>query len=263
MPSTSYVTAGKPKTGGAVYVAPVGTDLPTSAAEELGGLWLDVGYISEDGVTNSNSIESSDIKEWGGNTVLTLQTGKSDQFKMKFLEAMNSNVLTVIYGEDNVSGSLEEGLTVKANADEAAQWSWVIDMILRGNIAKRIVIPAASISELGDIVYNSSDAVAFDATLSAVPDDEGNTHYDYMISAGSAATYSVSVTEPENGTAFASVSAAAEGDTVTVAASPAEGYAFSGWTSSTVTFDDATAAVTTFTMPASAVTVAAAFEEEE
>ena len=71
MNNANYVTAGKPKVGGAVHVAPLGTTLPTSAGETLGGEWLDVGYISEDGVTNSNSRETNAVKEWGGNTVLT------------------------------------------------------------------------------------------------------------------------------------------------------------------------------------------------
>lgn len=262
MNNANYVTAGKPKVGGAVHVAPLGTTLPTSATTDLGDEWLDVGYISEDGVTNTNAIESNDVKEWGGNTVLSIQTGKSDKFKMKFIEAMNKNVLKVVYGEGNVSGDLETGMEIKVNADEVVQWAWVIDMILRGNIAKRIVIPAAGINELGDIVYNSSDAVAFDATLTATPDANDNTHYDYMIKADAEATYPVTVTAGENGTAFANVPAAKEGDTVTVAAAPDTGYTFDGWTGAGVTFADATAATTIFTMPAAAVAVAAAFAEE-
>lgn len=261
MNNANFVTAGKPKVGGAVHVAPLGTTLPTSATEALGEEWMDVGYISKDGVTNSNSIETNEVKEWGGNTVLSIQTGKSDKFKMKFIEAMNRNVLKVVYGDGNVRGDLETGLTIKVNADEVVQWAWVIDMILRGNIAKRIVIPAAGINELGDIVYNSSDAVAFDATLTATPDADGNTHYDYMIKVETAATYPVTVTAGEHGTAFANVLTAKEGDTVTVAAAPAEGYSFDGWTGAGVTFADATAATTTFTMPAAAVSVAAAFGE--
>ena len=53
-----------------------------------------------------------------------------------------------------------------------------------------------------------------------------------------------------------------EGATVAITAdAPAQGKQFSGWTSADVTFADATAATTTFVMPAKAVTVTANYED--
>ena len=76
-------------------------------------------------------------------------------------------------------GSREEGITVKVNADEAEQNAWVVDMILKDAV-KRIVIPCASITEVGDIVYKDDDAIGYETTLSAVPDADGQTHYEYI-----------------------------------------------------------------------------------
>jgi hypothetical protein len=56
-------------------------------------------------------------------------------------------------------------------------------MVLRGGVAKRIVIPAASITELGDIAYTTSDAIGYEVTLTATTDSAGNTHYEYLKSA--------------------------------------------------------------------------------
>ena len=70
----------------------------------------------------------------------------------------------------------------------------------------------------------------------------------------------VNVNNDTYGTASASSATYAEGTTVTIVATPNSGYAFDSWTTSSgVTFADASSASTTFTMPASAVTVQANF----
>ena len=179
MSNVANVTAGKPKIGGAIFRAPVGTTLPTDTTTALGNDFIQLGYVSEDGLTNSNTAETSEVKAWGGETVLNPQTGKSDTFHFKLLEVMDVNVLKAVYNDDNVTE--ENGLiTIKANMAEAEEAAWVIDMILRGNKAKRITIPRAKITELGDIVYNDNDPVGYEVTIQAYADDAGQTHYEYI-----------------------------------------------------------------------------------
>lgn len=179
---TAQVTYGKPKVGGAIYTAPLDTALPTDAKTPLATAYKSLGYVSEDGLTNENSPETEAIKAWGGDTVLSVQTGRSDTFAYKLIEATNIDVLKQVYGANNVSGDLStaEGITIEANASELDEHVLVIDMILKGGLLKRVVIPNGKVTEIGEIAYVDSDAVGYETTIQAMPDADGNTHYEYI-----------------------------------------------------------------------------------
>lgn len=181
--TTTNVTASKPALGGGVSRAPLGTALPTNASTALANTYVNMGYISEDGVTNNNSAESEDVKAWGGEVVMNTQTSKEDTFTMTFIEALNIEVLKTVYGEDNVSGTLATGITVKANSKEPGASVYVIDQILREGALKRIVIPNGKISELGEISYNDSDPIGYEVTIKALPGADGDTHKEYIVRA--------------------------------------------------------------------------------
>ncbi len=184
MNKAANVSAGKPKVGGAIFTAPVGTALPTTALESLDPAFVGLGYVSDDGLTNSTAMETEKIKAWGGDTVLVIQKSKDDTFKYTLIEAKSKEVLGYVYGESNVSGDLDTGLVVKVNNKDVPERSIVIDMLLRGDVAKRIVIPSCKISDVGDITYGDEDAIGYETTVDCTPNDEGDTHYEYLQKVG-------------------------------------------------------------------------------
>ena len=187
--TVSNVSVGKPKVAGAIYMAAAGTTLPTDSASALTN-YTALGYVSEDGVTNTNSPESDTVKAWGGDTVLTLQTAKEDKFKFTLIEALNADVLKAVYGSENVSGAFSTGLTLHANSKQVPACVWVIDMILTNNAVKRIVIPEGQIAEIGDIVYKDDEAIGYEITINALPSSliSGDTHIEDIKAAATPGT---------------------------------------------------------------------------
>ena len=50
----------------------------------------------------------------------------------------------------------------------------------KGGAAKRIVVPAGKISELGETVYKGDEIVGYEITIMALLDSDGKTHYQYI-----------------------------------------------------------------------------------
>lgn len=185
MSTQAYVSTGKPAIGGAIYRAPAGTALPTDATTVLPNDFKNLGYVSEDGLVNTNTASTEQLKAWGGDIVAQPQTEKPDTFTATFIEAVNEDVLKATYGDDNVSGTLAAGLTVRANSKETDAAVWVVQMIL-GGYTKRIVIPNGKVSEVGDIEYKDDSLVGYPLTITAFPGtwasaDDKDTHKEYII----------------------------------------------------------------------------------
>ncbi|MBR1470692.1 MAG: phage tail protein [Lachnospiraceae bacterium] len=198
--NSANVQIGKPSIAGGIWMGPEGAALPTNAKSAIDeAVFSCIGYCSEDGVTNSSSFTSQDIKAWGGDIVASPLTEKKDTFKWKSIEAGNMNVLKLVHGDENVEGSISSGITVKVNATDKARHSFIIDLQVGTNILKRITIPAGKISELGDVVYKDGEAVGYDMKITAFPDAAGQTHYEYIQegSQSGGVTYTYTAVTPE------------------------------------------------------------------
>lgn len=175
----AYVTAGKPNPAGAIYTAPAGTDLPTDATTALSATFKGLGYIHADGLTNENNQEYDDIRAWGGDTVLSLQGDYTDTYNFTLLEVLAATVQEFIHGADNVTTGEGSTMTVTANNKDVPECIVVIDMLWR-NTAVRHVIPRAKITERGEVTFVDDDVVGYEVTVTALPDSNGNSHYEYF-----------------------------------------------------------------------------------
>lgn len=180
MANVAYVSAAKPKLGGAISYAPTTTTLPTDATTALDAAFVNVGYISEDGVTQGITRDSEEIKAWGGDTVMTSQTDFAETFNFTLYEILNVDVRKAMFGADNVSGALSTGITTLINSTELPAQAWVFDIVYNGAIS-RIVVPYGKVSEVGEVVYADGEPVGYEMTITALPDTSGNCSYEYTV----------------------------------------------------------------------------------
>lgn len=174
VPNAANVSVGKPMATGVLFAAPIGTTLPVDATSELADDFVGLGYVSEDGITNAFETDQEGIKEMGGDTVLVINTSRSETFSWTFIESLNEDVLRQVWGADNVTAG-----TVIHNGKDRGAWVYVIELLLTGNKVRRIVIPNAKITEVGEVTYQNAEAIGYEVTLSALLDSEGNTAYEY------------------------------------------------------------------------------------
>lgn len=169
MPNASYVSTGKPKITGAIFRAPLGTPLPTGPTDVLDPAFLELGYVSDDGLTNNNSADNETIHAWGGAPVLNVPGDKTDEFTYKLIEALNPNVLGTVYGDDNVDVDMAAGIIhVIATTEEMQEQVYVIDTILKGGALRRILIPQGALGEVGEIVYKDDEPIGYEITIQAM-----------------------------------------------------------------------------------------------
>ena len=178
--TAKYVSTGKPNISGAVFVAPMGTELPDDATTELSSAYTCLGFVSEDGLENQNELDSGEIKAWGGVTVYRPLNGLTDNFVLKLIESENVDVLKTVYGDNNVTVDESGTIKIEIKAEEPQEKIWIFDLALRGGRAKRLIVPDGAITSRDAVTYNDSDAVAYGITVSAYPDSAGNTHHEYL-----------------------------------------------------------------------------------
>lgn len=168
----SNITIGLPKSNGAVFWAPAGTTLPTSAEATLDAAFVNLGYISEDGVTLSTEESVDQIRAWGREVVMISSTEYSETFQVNFLETVRESVLQFIKGTENVSIDADGAIRVKTTGDQLPRGVIVIDTLQnngsRNPRIHRIVFGDCQISDRsGDQNYNNSDPLTYPATIEA------------------------------------------------------------------------------------------------
>lgn len=166
------ITIGLPKPGGALFWAPAGTAIPVDADAPLPAAFVNLGYVTADGLTGTTAEEGDDIVAWGPETVGRSQTSYSRTFTFGLLESSRESALAFRYGAENVTIEADGSIKVNDNGKPLPRGVFVCDSLQNnGGDSPRIHRQVAGDAQLtdrsGDQVYNNSDAVNIPAVLNA------------------------------------------------------------------------------------------------
>lgn len=187
MPRTADVRIGAPEQSvtGAIKNAPLGTTLPTLSSITKQGVTLDNAftgdeYVSEDGLTLTPAMSTTDIKDWSGATVRKVLESFDGTLSWTMIST-NASALGIAFGADHVTtqtATTTHGAQIRAelgaHIPEARSW---VFLMKDGDARIVIVVPNGQVTEVGEVTFASNAAVGWNVTLSCYPDSSGESIY--------------------------------------------------------------------------------------
>jgi hypothetical protein len=156
--------------GACIYVAPLGTPLPTTATEALDSAFVDLGWMGEEGFKNNIQRDTTKHYAFGGDVVKVTSDRYTETAAFALLET-NPDTLAVVYGDDNVTES-NGTLTVEHSSLMLPHQVLVFEYIDGDNVG-RVVMRDAQVTEMAEVSYKHSDLKMFDLTVDLFKTDTG------------------------------------------------------------------------------------------
>lgn len=163
---------------GNVYVAPIGTALPTRATVALNAAFTPVGYVDEAGVSISPKIALADIMAWQSATPVkqALDT-VSVELKFNMIQVNQVTWSLFFLNEPFVNNLGEAKLTVKSRPPSQEMCvivEWLDDL----EDQTRLVVPRASLGDRDNLQLDKKKEQAMGITIKCL-DHSGDLAYVY------------------------------------------------------------------------------------
>lgn len=156
---------------GELSVGAVGTTAPTSSTSSLDPAFVGLGYVSEDGVTESYEDTVEDIIAWQNATVVRSNTTESKATLQLTLIETKGEVLELFHKGSAVEVVSAGQWKIDVVAPTADPRAFVLD-VLDGTKHIRISVPNGEVTERGEIVYANGQAIGYDITITCYPDSD-------------------------------------------------------------------------------------------
>ena len=155
---------------GAIYVAPVGSTLPTDSTTGVDAAFTDAGLISDKGVTESLNDDKVDVRSWDGSVARTYFKSSTATFQFELLE--HNAVTQGLYYKASLTGFNSGPGSVDIGQAVPDPRALVIDT-LDGDVHIRYVIPKGEVTTRGDVTHNKDGATVYPVTITAYQASDG------------------------------------------------------------------------------------------
>jgi len=159
---------------GSVYVAPVGSTLPVEPDDALDAAFVDLGSITEEGVTLAPSQSVEKLKAWqSAKAVRVLKTEDELSFSFELME-WNDVTFSLAFGGGTVSATTgTETKWVPPAAGSVDERAFIIEWN-DDVINYRLVVPKGMVTEVSEVGLKKTDSANLALTveiLGSTPDD--------------------------------------------------------------------------------------------
>lgn len=183
-PLTTKVMPGAPKAGGYLHYSPLGTALPTDATTALAAGWINLGYISNDGVKPEESTKVEDERDWAEDVVLTADGEVTLKRSATLISTLEYAVNVFLFGAGNVTKvaatpTTPETIAVARDGAGIESCQICLDLVF-GTRIRREVFPIMKPTLTGRLEYKKVKAQGYSIELTAHRDANGKFMYDYM-----------------------------------------------------------------------------------
>lgn len=176
--NSANVSVGQGVAGGYVFSAPLTATIPTDYSTPLPEEFVNLGYVTEDGIEFSYDGDSEDYHDLNGDVYESAEGAQTEEVIFTLAEIM-SDALKESYGADNVTD--EDGMiTVKHNSLPRDERIYAFELLLKNGRKWRSVVPRGKATRSGSTTVAKSDILANQITVKTFPDAEGNRLYDYI-----------------------------------------------------------------------------------
>lgn len=165
----SEVQVGAPN-GPGVYIAPAGTEPPETTLDDWEDPWRILGYLSAEGPTVAQSVDSNDIQPWQSSVpIRTVVTARGITLQFTMIQ-LNPLTMAVYFDVDEPVADSDGNVAFEVRTDQPQHiYAIGIDSADAERVF-RIAFGRASLSDAGDMALTRGEAVPLDVTLSALDD---------------------------------------------------------------------------------------------
>ncbi len=160
---------------GQVYVAPVGTALPTTPTAALNAAFVGLGYLTTDGVSLSVAPEVQDINSWQSRQPTRRELLSQEVTASFSLQQWNESTVPFAFGGGSVTNPSGSIYRYELPADGALDERALIIDAIDGSVRQRWILPRGNVTDAVEAKFARDAEAMLPISFKALQPVDGST----------------------------------------------------------------------------------------